>query len=83
MIRDALLDDLETIRKIYNYYVLRSPCTFQVEPDTELQRLAWFHEHSPSHPVIVAEIGSEVVGWASLSKWNARCAYARSVEASV
>lgn len=83
VIRLATSDDLGIIREIYNYYVETSTCTFQLEPDTEAQRLAWFQGRSPVHPVTVAEVGGEVVGWASLSPWHARAAYARTVEASV
>ena len=83
VIRTATLTDLGAIRDIYNHYVAWSTCTFQVEPETEAGRLAWFQGRSEAHPVIVAEAVGEVVGWASLSPWNSRCAYARSVEASV
>jgi L-amino acid N-acyltransferase YncA len=83
LIRPATVADLEAIRDIYNYYVTRSTCTFQIEPDTAAQRLAWFRERSPAHPVVVAEAASAVVGWAALSAWNARGGYARTVEASV
>lgn len=83
LIRPATASDLGAIRDIYNYYVSRSTCTFQIEPDTEVKRLAWFRDRSPAHPVIVAEAASEVVGWAALSPWIPRCAYARTVEASV
>jgi L-amino acid N-acyltransferase len=82
-VRPATADDLPAIRTIYNHYVLTSTCTFQLEPDTEAERLAWFRDRSPAHPVTVADIGGEVVGWAALSAWNKRAAYARSVEASV
>lgn len=82
-IRLATRDDLEAIRGIYNHYVERSTCTFQVEPDSAADRLRWFESHTPSHPIIVAESSGEVVGWAALSTWNSRCAYARTVEASV
>ena len=75
LIRSAAVEDLGAIRDIYNYYVTRSTCTFQIEPDTEVKRLAWFRDRSPAHPVIVAEAVSEVVGWAALSPWNPRCAY--------
>ena len=82
-IRLATTADLAAIREIYNYYVERSTCTFQLEPDTEDERLAWFQNRSPAHPVTVAEIGGEVVGWGSLSTWNKRAAYARTVEGSI
>jgi L-amino acid N-acyltransferase YncA len=83
VIRPATVADLGAIRDIYNYYVARSTCTFQLEPDTEADRLAWFRDRSPTHPVVVAEMAGEVVGWAALSAWKPRGAYARSVEASV
>ncbi|HJZ91988.1 MAG TPA: GNAT family N-acetyltransferase [Gemmataceae bacterium] len=82
-VRLATADDLPAIRTIYNHYVVTSTCTFQLEPDTESERLAWFRDRSPAHPVVVADAGGEVVGWAALSAWNKRAAYARSVEASV
>jgi L-amino acid N-acyltransferase len=82
-IRAATVADLPAIRDIYNYYVAESTCTFQVEPDTEAERLAWFEARSPVHPASVAERAGEVAGWAALSPWKSRCAYARSVETSV
>ncbi|WP_010586815.1 GNAT family N-acetyltransferase [Schlesneria paludicola] len=83
VIRLATNADLGPIRDIYNYYVHRSTCTFQLEPDTEDARIIWFRDRSPAHPVIVAESGGDVIGWAALSAWNRREAYAHSVEASV
>lgn len=83
LIRLATVADLKAVRDIYNYYVRHSTCTFQIEPDTEAKRLAWFCDRSPAHPVIVAEAASAVIGWAALSAWNSRCGYSRTVEASV
>jgi phosphinothricin acetyltransferase len=82
-IRPAVAGDLEAIRAIYNHFVARSTCTFQIEPETAEEREAWFRERSESHPVAVAELDGRVVGWAALSPWKSRCAYAKSAEASV
>jgi phosphinothricin acetyltransferase len=82
-IRLATVDDLEAIRTIYNHYVALSTCTFQIEPETPAERLVWFHDRSANHPVTVAEEGGGVVGWAALSPWKSRCAYAHAAEASV
>lgn len=82
-IRPAEVTDLDAIRAIYNYYVERSTCTYQLEADTAEERLAWFRQRSPAHPATVAERAGEVVGWASLSPWKPRGGYANSVEASV
>lgn len=83
LIRPATAADLDAVRDIYNHYVAHSTCTFQVEPDTAAERVEWFADRSPAHPVTVAELGGAVVGWAALSAWKSRCAYAHSVEASV
>lgn len=82
-IRLAARTDLEAVQAIYNHYVATSTCTFQVDPDTEAERVEWFEDRSPAHPVTVAEVGGEVVAWASLSPWKGRCAYRHSVEVSV
>jgi L-amino acid N-acyltransferase len=83
-IRLATAADLPAINDIYNYYVDRSTCTYQLEPETMEARRAWFDGHSPEkYPVTVAEWDGQVVGWGSLSKFRERAAYAPTVEASV
>jgi L-amino acid N-acyltransferase YncA len=82
-IRRATLDDLPAVREIFNHYVATTACTFQIAPETEAERRAWFGERTDAHPATVAEAGGEVVGWAAISPWKGRCAYRHSVEASV
>ena len=82
-IRPATVSDLTAINDIYNHYVLHSTCTYQTEPCTTEERAAWFAAHGPKHPVIVAEQGGRVIGWASLSKFHQRRAYENTVEDSV
>ena len=82
-IRLATRADLPAINAVYNYYVLCSTCTYQTEPSTAAEREAWFESHGPEHPVTVAELGGELVGWASLSRFHPRAAYGRTVENSV
>ena len=82
-IRLATEADLPAINAIYNHYVAHSTCTYQLAPESAGARLAWFHRRDVAHPVTVAEIGGEVVGWASLNVFNPREAYARTVENSV
>src|SRR5207247_4724512 len=84
LIRLATASDLPAINDIYNYYVLRSTCTYQLESETFDARQAWFAAHpSDKYPVTVAELDGQVVGWGSLSKFRDRAAYDGSVEASV
>ena len=82
-IRPATLADLDVINRIYNHYVLNSTCTYQEEPSTPEERATWFSAHGPKHPVTVAELDGDVVGWGSLSKFHPRSAYSRTVENSV
>lgn len=83
LIRLARQDDLAAISDIYNHYVMRSTCTFQTEPETLADRAAWFAQHDEAHPVTVAELDGEVVGWGSLSAFHTRCAYRYTVEPSI
>jgi phosphinothricin acetyltransferase len=82
-VRPATEADLPAVRDIYNFYVRTSTATFQLEPDSEADRLAWLRARSTMHPVVVAEVDGVVVGWGSLSAWKDRAAYDRTVEASV
>jgi L-amino acid N-acyltransferase YncA len=84
IIRLAAAADLSAISEIYNYYVLRSTCTYQLQPETLADREARFAAHSPDkYPVTVAELDGQVGGWGSLSKFRDRAAYDPTVEASV
>lgn len=83
LIRAASLADLDAITDIYNEAVLNTTATFDTEPKTVSQQREWFDQHSPRFPLLVAELGGVVVGWASLSRWSDRCAYAETAEASV
>lgn len=82
-IRPATEADLGAINDIYNYYVGRSTCTYQEEPEPLENRRRWFAHHVAEHPVIVALLNGQVVGWGSLSAYHARSAYRRTVENSV
>ena len=82
-IRLAKGEDLARINDIYNYFVRTSTCTYQEEPETMEARRAWFEQHGPVHPLTVAEIDGQVVGWGSLSEYRARSAYRFTVENSV
>lgn len=83
VIRLATVADAEPIRAIYNYYVAHSTCTYQIEPETAEERVAWLRDRAPRHPAIVADDNGTVVAWGALSAWRSRCGYAESAEASV
>jgi len=82
-IRKALIKDLKAITEIYNDAVLKTDATFDNSPKTIKEQRTWFDEHGQHNPVFVAEIYGKVRGWASLSKWSSRCAYAATAEVSI
>ncbi len=82
-VRTAERTDAAAIADIYNPYVTGSAATFDTEPVTEADRAAWIATHGPEHPVLVAEVDGEVVGWGSVSPWAPRPAWHRTVELSV
>lgn len=82
-IRPATANDILRITDIYNDAILSTTATFDTETKTVEERMQWFLNHDEKHPVIVAEIDSKVIGFASLSKWSDRCAYDGTAEVSV
>lgn len=82
-VQAATESDLAAITAIYNDAVLKTTATFDLAPRTEAEQIAWFREHGPRRPILVAQDQGRVVGWASLSAWSGRCAYADTAELSV
>lgn len=79
-LRPATLDDVEAINAIYNHYVRTSVATFHAAEITPDERRAWLSERGPEHPVFVATLDDDVVGWGSLSRFRPREGWARTVE---
>ena len=76
--------DAEATRAIYNLEVLETTVTFDLVPRSLADQMAWIAEHSGGHPAIVAvDDGDDVQGFASLSPFRPRPAYAPTVEDSV
>jgi len=83
VIRRATNADSDAIREIYNVEVLGSTVTFDLVVRTAEAQAEWMAQHSGVYPVVVAEIDGEVVGFACLSPYRPRPAYATSAEDSV
>jgi L-amino acid N-acyltransferase YncA len=83
-IRPATVPDLAAINDIYNDAVVNTTASYDLEPRTIDDSVAWFHEHlSHQLPVLVAEQGGTVVGWGSLSHFHSRAGFRFTVEDSV
>ncbi|MCA9007095.1 MAG: N-acetyltransferase [Planctomycetaceae bacterium] len=81
-IRPAVLADLEAMTEIYNEAILTTTATFDMEPMTRDERLPWFESHDARHPILVAVVDHQIAGWACLSHWRPRQAYADTAETS-
>lgn len=82
-IRPATLDDAEAIRAIYNHEVLTGTATFDTSPRTVEEQRRWLADRSGAHVVLVAEEGTGLLGYGSLSQFHPRPAYRTTVESSV
>jgi L-amino acid N-acyltransferase len=83
-IRPAGIADLTAIFDIYHHEVLTGIATFDTEPKSHAEQLAWWDKHpAADYPVLVAcDDAGRVLGWASLSRWSDRKAYDRTAEVS-
>jgi L-amino acid N-acyltransferase YncA len=83
-VRTATEADVPAIRDIYNYEILNGTATFDTEPKTLEDRLAWFRELQQSpYCVLAAEVEGETVGWGCLQPYRPRPAYRFTTENSV
>jgi phosphinothricin acetyltransferase len=82
-LRAAAPADAAAICRIYNQGIEDRVATLETELRTPAERRAWLGARGPRHPVIVAESGGEVVGWASLNAFNPRAAYDHVADLSV
>jgi phosphinothricin acetyltransferase len=82
-LRLARPEDAEATRTIYNAEVTGSTVTFDLVPRSLEEQREWIEARSGAMAVVVAEVGGEIVGFASLSPYRSRPAYATTVEDSV
>ena len=81
-IRRAELADAPAIAEIYNEAILTTTATFDTEPKNVDERTKWLQSHDERHPILVAVLDGQVVGWASLTRWSDRRAYDDTAETS-
>ncbi|MEO4047779.1 N-acetyltransferase family protein [Pseudomonas sp. CAU 1711] len=84
LIRDALDSDLPAIRDIYNDAVLHSTAIWMDREVDLANRQAWFTARAAqAYPILVAEAGGEVIGYASFGDWRPFDGFCHTVEHSV
>lgn len=84
-IRPATREDLPGILAIYNEAVITTTASYDYEPRTLANRVAWYEDHvANNYAIFVAATPSgEVAGWSSLSRFHDRMGYRFTVENSV
>jgi phosphinothricin acetyltransferase len=84
-IRPAVRGDLQRLTEIYNYYVVNTPVTFDIEPYTVERREAWFAQFGGSgrHRLLVAERDGTVLGYAGTTRFRPKAAYDTTAETTV
>ena len=84
-IRPASIDDLPALAEIYNYYVVHTAISFDLEPVTIDERREWFQQFAVTGPyrLLVAENAGKVVGYAGSFRFRTRKAYDSTVETTV
>ena len=77
--------DLPALLAIYNYYVVHTPVTFDLEPRTLAQRREWLESFAPTgrYQCLVAVKGGAPIGWACTGKFKEKAAYETSAETSI
>lgn len=72
--------DLQSIADIYNQGIEDRTSTFETRPRTTADIDTWF---DGVHPILVAEEGGNIIGWASTSAYSSRDCYSGICEFSV
>jgi phosphinothricin acetyltransferase len=84
VVRRAARTDVPGILAIYNDAVLNTTASYDYEPRSLEQRLAWFDDHvAHNYPIFVAEASGRIVGWSSLNRYHDRMGYRFTTENSI
>ncbi|WIB78532.1 N-acetyltransferase family protein [Curtobacterium sp. MCPF17_002] len=84
IVRDCEPRDLDVVHALHVDAVLHSTAIWQEEPHPRSYFDAWLAERrADGYPVIVAEVGGRVAGYATYSQWRPHQGYRLTVEHSV
>ncbi len=75
-IRNATVDDLTAIRRIYNEGIQDRIATLDDTPKSVDDMSAWWSDHGDRYAVLVAEDkAANILAWAALNPYSHRCAF--------
>ncbi len=82
--RNATLNDLPEIVRIYNSTIPSAMVTADTKEVTPKSRLPWFHAHNTEdRPLWIVLRGNTIIGWASFQNYHERSAYKATAEISI
>lgn len=83
MIRRVQISDAQTLLDIYNYYVLKTVVTFDLDALSLVAFTEKIKNIIVAYPFIVFEENNEILGFAYGSKFRPKPAYNQTVESTV
>lgn len=83
MIRKAAEHDLSAIKDIYNYAVLNTTATYDINPRDDKYFVDMLSEHTGKYLLAVYEDNGDIIGYVALSQFSRRDAYDITAELSV
>jgi L-amino acid N-acyltransferase YncA len=83
MIREAIYSDAKMISEIYNYYILNTTISFELDPITPQEIVNRRENYKKVGPYLVYEENREIIGFTYVSKFRERKAYEHSVESTI
>ncbi len=80
-IREASRDDGRAIAELYNYYVLNTDITFEIEPRSPKQMTELIaNVKGKGYPFLVADEGEEIAGFCYINNWLTRAGFRSTAE---
>lgn len=83
MIRSVTISDAQDILDIYNYYVLNTAVTFDIEALSLQTFKEKINSIVPHYPFLVFEENNDILGYAYASQFRPKAAYNKTVESTV
>jgi phosphinothricin acetyltransferase len=83
MIRNVRIDDAKEIVDIYNYYILNTNITFEIDEINEEEMRRRIVEKTKANPWIVYEEENKIIGYAYVGEWKSRSAFRFAKEITI
>lgn len=83
VIRDAGLDDAQTIADIYNESIALQDSTLDEEPKTADEVRGWINGSNGRETILLLEDGRQTIGWGNIRRYTDRTGYRFCCETAV